>query len=329
MNKDIISVIVTAYNIENFIEPCINSIINQTYTNLEIIIVNDASTDNTAQIINNLQDNDNRIIIKNKQNNEGVFKARLDGFYLSSGRYILFIDGDDELSSQMIEILYKNALNYNADISHCGCARCYSNNVIETTNNTKKIIQQDNKKGLTDLLSGDFIEPSLCNKLYKRWLIENNIENLKKYSYLKINEDYLINYFLFKNSNLSVFYDADLYFYKIRHDSASQVYISENKMKDPISVVEILYHLTLNNINLNTIIKNRAIRILIFNSTIHLTEKNSYVIKYQKKSISILRKNLLKILFSKSYTIKTKTLTIIASLSPKLYRLIYRIMKLF
>lgn len=115
----LISVIVPAYNIENYIENCLESIIRQTYKNLEIIVIDDGSTDNTGKIIDNFSNFDKRIKVIHKKN-EGVSKARLLGVEESKGEYIGFVDGDDQIEKYMYEHLLNNALKYRADISHCG-----------------------------------------------------------------------------------------------------------------------------------------------------------------------------------------------------------------
>ena len=103
-----ISIIVAAYNIENYIKRCLESLISQTYNNIEIIVVNDGSTDNTEEVINNLSKLDKRICLINKKN-EGLVECRKTGFEYATGDYILFIDGDDYLRKDAISLLYEHA----------------------------------------------------------------------------------------------------------------------------------------------------------------------------------------------------------------------------
>ena len=110
-----VSVIVAAYNIEGYIERCLNSIVNQTFKDLEIIVVNDGSTDKTLKKIQDIAEKDSRIIIIDKVNG-GVNSARNTGLKKSKGEYILFVDGDDWLELDAIDKLYKNIKDRNLDV---------------------------------------------------------------------------------------------------------------------------------------------------------------------------------------------------------------------
>ena len=98
-----ISVIIPVYNTAKFLFTCIKSIIDQTYQDLEIILVNDASTDNSIQICNTFREKDNRIVLIDKQQNEGVEKARYDGILTATRNYICFVDSDDWLEKDTLK----------------------------------------------------------------------------------------------------------------------------------------------------------------------------------------------------------------------------------
>ena len=233
--NDLISVIVPAYNIDKYIERCIKSILNQTYSNLEVIVVDDGSTDNTASIIDEYALKDQRIIPVHKVNG-GVSSARMEGMHRANGKWIGFVDGDDVIEANMYEILMNNAIKYNADISHCGYQMVFPDGRINYFYNTKRIKIQDNVTGVVDLLEGDLVEPGLCNKLYKKSLFKDvNLD-----SNIRINEDLLLNYYLFKNSKISIFEDVANYNYMIRDNSATRGKITYNKIYDPIKVKEII-----------------------------------------------------------------------------------------
>ena len=102
---DKISIIVPVYNNYNFLDKCLDSIINQTYKNIEIILINDGSTDNSLKKLKKYAKVDSRIILINKKN-EGVSKARNDGIKISTGKYITFVDSDDYLECDAIEKIY-------------------------------------------------------------------------------------------------------------------------------------------------------------------------------------------------------------------------------
>ena len=124
-----VSVIIPTYNAENTILKCINSIVKQTYKKIEIIIIDDGSTDSTLNKLNDLAKNDDRIIIK-KQRNSGVSVARNNGINIASGDYILFVDSDDWLEKTMIEKMIITAQKENTDIVRCNFYDEYVNKTL-------------------------------------------------------------------------------------------------------------------------------------------------------------------------------------------------------
>ena len=114
----LISIIIPAYNAETYLNECINSVITQTYRNLEIVIINDGSTDNTLNIIKKYKSIDKRIVAIN-QNNCGVYDSRCNGVKISKGDYIIFLDADDFLTSDCVEKLYNSIIESNTDIVRC------------------------------------------------------------------------------------------------------------------------------------------------------------------------------------------------------------------
>ena len=227
-----ISIIVPAYNIAEFLPRCLDSILSQTYRNLEVIVISDGSTDGTNEIINNYAKKDNRIIPVFK-NNTGVSDTRNKGIDQATGDWIGFVDGDDYIEPEMYERLLNNALKFNADISHCGYQMVFPSR-IDYYYNTRKIIIQDNEKGIIDLLSGDYIEPGLWNKLFRK----SCIEEIRLSEDIKINEDLLFNFFAFVNSKQSIYEDISFYHYILRKGSAATSGINDNKLFDPMKVKE-------------------------------------------------------------------------------------------
>lgn len=130
MNQDFkISIIIPAYNVQNYISRCLESLINQTYKNLEIIVINDGSKDNTLNIINEFAKKDNRIIVIN-QENKGVSDSRNAGLKKVTGTYITFVDSDDWLDNNSCEEMINYLISNNADIAMFGYIREYENNSI-------------------------------------------------------------------------------------------------------------------------------------------------------------------------------------------------------
>lgn len=165
-----VSVIIAAYNIENYIERCLISVVNQTFKETEIIVVNDGSKDNTLNIIKNIAKIDNRIVIIN-QKNKGLIEARKSGLKNAKGEYLLFIDGDDWLEIDALEKLYRKASISNADIILYNSFYSYDNRKEEIkTFNEDDIIKED---PLKSLFLGK-IKPAIWAKMIKREYIEYN-----------------------------------------------------------------------------------------------------------------------------------------------------------
>lgn len=230
-----ISIVVPVYNLEKYIAVCLDSILAQTYQNLEIVVVDDGSKDGSAEIIRRYAEKDSRIIPVYKENG-GVTDARMRGISVCHGEWIGFVDGDDEIEPDMYERLLKNAEKYLADISHCGYCICFTDGRRNYIGNTGTMKIQNTEEGVIDLLEGIIIEPSLCTKIYKRELFENLEQLIPKA--IKNNEDLLMNYYLFSRSEKSVFEDWCPYHYRANAASASRSHINENRIYDPILVKE-------------------------------------------------------------------------------------------
>lgn len=236
---DLISVIVPAYNIEEHIGRCIESICRQTYKILEIIVINDGSTDSTGAVIDKYANLDSRIVHVYKENG-GVTSARLEGIKRANGEFIGFVDGDDEIEANMYERLFYNARKYNAHISHCGYQMHFADGRVHYFHNTGFIEKQDKITALRELLSGSMIEPGLCNKLYHKNLLQCLLHDIVIDTSIKINEDLLMNFYLFSVTETSVFEDWCPYHYIVRDGSASRSRLNLNKIYDPIKVKRII-----------------------------------------------------------------------------------------
>ena len=121
-----ISVVVPVYNVEKYLSVCINSVLSQTFTDFELILVDDGSTDKGGDICDEYEKKDNRIRVIH-QKNQGVSAARNAGIDLSIGEYLIFIDSDDTIDKNCLSILYKNLIIENADISLCAYKKIYNN----------------------------------------------------------------------------------------------------------------------------------------------------------------------------------------------------------
>ncbi|MBA4384754.1 MAG: hypothetical protein C0410_08460 [Anaerolinea sp.] len=216
-----ISVIVPVYQIEKYLPNCIESILAQTYPDFEVILVDDGSTDRSGNICDEYAAKDRRVKVIHKIN-AGVSAARNSGIDASNGNYISFIDGDDWIEPDFFSLLVSNLEKYSTDISHCGYTLDLKSKSIPM-HGTASIKVYENIEGLQEFILGRKIEPGLWNKLYKRKLFDN----LRLDESLKINEDFLLNYYLFKISNSTVFHDVCKYHYQKREGSASTSALSE------------------------------------------------------------------------------------------------------
>ncbi len=285
MKSNLISVIVPAYNIADYLPRCLDSILNQTYNNLEVIVISDGSTDNTNEIITEYAKKDPRIVPIFKENS-GVSDTRNKGLDIASGDYIGFVDGDDYIEPEMYEALLSNLLENNADISHCGYQMVFPSRVDYYYNTGKKSIQ-DNKTGIRDLIVGDYVEPSPCIKIYKKEIIKN----LRMPVDIKINEDVLFNFYAFCKSKKSVYEDKPFYHYILRKNSAATSKINDYKLFNPIKVRKEIFEYCCNHydIDIQSLAYSRYLYSVI---SLYRTIKNHKLI--QKKEQAKLYKSEIK-----------------------------------
>lgn len=170
MNSPLISVIVPIYNVENYLPRCVDSIINQEYKNLEIILVDDGSPDNSSQICEEYAKKDNRVKVIHKENG-GLSDARNAGMKIATGEYVSFIDSDDWVDAQFISTLYEG-IKGGADIAECATRLFDDNDNTLSTRGSKegKISRSD---ALAKLITENGVYQTVWNKLYKRSMIED------------------------------------------------------------------------------------------------------------------------------------------------------------
>lgn len=168
MNEPLISIIIPVYNVEKYIRKCLDSVLNQTYKNIEIIIINDGSTDNTYSICIEYEKSDSRIKLFT-QENSGQGAARNLGLQHAQGTYIGFVDGDDYIDPDMYETMIKQAENLSAELVICGLY--YNNNITIKKSKTPSSIQVwDNYQAMLSYLSDSVIFTGPVNKLYRKSL---------------------------------------------------------------------------------------------------------------------------------------------------------------
>lgn len=224
-NKIKVSVIVPVYNVENYLRRCIESLLNQTIKDIEVIAINDGSTDSSLDILKEYSNKDNRIKIIDKENN-GVSKARNNGISMAIGEHIMFVDSDDWIDTNMIEKMYNLSLENECDVVMCSYVREYGNeSKIKVFDFPNLVIydEKDVKFNIFRKLVGPIGEETskpehldslvmACTKLYRTDLI---IKNNLKFTDTELvgTEDCLFNVNVFKEVKKAIFLNEPLYHY--------------------------------------------------------------------------------------------------------------------
>lgn len=215
-NNPLISIIVPVYNVENYLKKCLDSLLSQTYQNLEIIAVDDGSPDNCGVILDEYAKKDDRVKVIHKENG-GVSSARNVGLDNANGEYVIMVDSDDYVSCDFISSLYNNLVEYNTDISVCNYFQLDEDeepkNLME-----EKFILMDKMKMISVMLFHYPFTGSLWNKLIKADLVRNVRFNVK----LKHFEDYDFLYRVFKKADSLIFTYKQMYFYVNRQGSVAR-----------------------------------------------------------------------------------------------------------
>lgn len=211
--KEKISVIIPIYNVEDYLEQCVESILNQTYTNLEIILVNDGSTDSSGEICDRYKNIDKRIKVIHKENG-GLSDARNYGIEASTGDYIAFLDSDDWADKNLYMTLYKNIKKNHADISICNFKKYYSDKDIEKQE-LNEVKCYSNIEALERLYCNDAVIMVVAwNKLYKRKVIGD-----LRFPVGKIHEDEYLTPMIIYNANKISYINNELIYYRQRENS--------------------------------------------------------------------------------------------------------------
>lgn len=231
MKNSLISIVVPVYNVAPFLKRCLDSICSQTYDNLEIILVDDGSTDDSKDICDFYAEKDNRIRVIHKENG-GLSDARNAGLEKAIGEFISFIDSDDFIRHDYIQILYELIVKENADISICNYIRGDKSEFPDKKEQAKKKIRTFDSKDMLENWHGKYKhqETVAWNKLYRRKLfVEYNIRYPKGY----YNEDVQTTHLLVEKANKIVVTNEELYYY-FKNPGSIMGTLSEKKVKDNI-----------------------------------------------------------------------------------------------
>lgn len=223
MNQDLITIIVPIYNVEAYLPKCIESILNQTYSNIEIILVNDGSPDNSGEICKRYANEDKRIKIVNKPNG-GLSDARNAGLNVASGEYVIFVDSDDYIEKNLVNDTYTKLREHSADLC------CFNYSSVDECGNylNKDILELDDKiynidsANINDYLITKFLTYKhgieAWDRIYKMKIIKDN--NLRfSYNHEIFAEDLMFNLLYLTHTNKIVTISKSYYNYLIRTDS--------------------------------------------------------------------------------------------------------------
>lgn len=214
--NELISVIVPIYNVKPYLQECINSIMNQSYKNLEIILVDDGSKDGSGELCDEFEKKDNRIVVIHK-NNGGLSEARNVGLNIATGEYFCFVDSDDTIEEDMIGLLYYNAKHYNADISMC-CSNYIKCGKIYKRRSTGKIdIYYTKNNIIRFLFQKSGLSISVCVKMFRA------NKHFFKFPVGKTSEDAFAVLDTIADDSVLVIQDIGKYNYRLRDGSITRL----------------------------------------------------------------------------------------------------------
>lgn len=314
----LISIIVPIYNVEEYLSKCIESLLNQTYRNIEILLVNDGSTDNCKNICEQFEEKDSRIKLINKKNG-GLSDARNAGLKVAKGEYVTFVDSDDYIENNYIEVLYNLIKKYNAEISIANCKvikeHCKNNNLKVKLE--EKCI--DSKTCLNEMLYSDFYYISACAKLYKKDLFKN-IQFPKG----KLFEDVGTTYKLIMKSNKIACSNKEIYYYVIRNNSITTCEFKE-KHYDLIELTNKMCEEILNNYpEMEKATLRRKIYANISTLNRMLLSKNEVC---NNNILNFIKENGLSIIKDKKAPKRDKIAIILIKLNLKIYKIFLKVYK--
>lgn len=226
--KELVSVVVPIYNTERYLRRCVDSIINQTCENLEIILVDDGSPDKCGKICDEYAKKDKRVRVIHKENG-GLSEARNAGIEASEGEYVTFIDSDDWVHDQYVEKLYKLLVESNSDIASCGLVKATSE-YIKADASKVEIYDYSNIEALEQLMGRFYTQLCItCAKLYK-----TNLFKETRFPVGRLHEDEATTYKVIFKAKKIILTTAPLYYYWQRSDSIMGVEFNKNGWMDAL-----------------------------------------------------------------------------------------------
>lgn len=314
MDNELISIIVPVYKVEKYLEKCVNSILKQTYTNLEIILVDDGSPDKCGQLCDELAKTDDRIKVFHKENG-GLSDARNYGVERANGEYIGFVDSDDYIHESMYEELYKAIKKTGTVIAECGVTRVYKNTLRPHYEGEDYFLVLDREGYLKEYLENKRLYGSAWCKL-----IHKDLAKKIKFPTGKIYEDAFYTLELLKTVDKYTLISGNYYYYYIRENSITTRPFSSKDM-DYIEIMELISEYTLNKFPIykeQLLVRLTFAYISIFNQ---LLEVDNYKRKSEYKILKDKLKNIcFKIIKSRKAPNNLKIAIILLNMNEQVYK---------
>lgn len=297
-----ISIIIPIYNVENYLEECLNSALSQTLKEIEIIAVNDGSTDRSSEILNKYQKNPIVTIIN--QSNQGLSVARNTGLKYASGEYIMFLDSDDWIDSDMCEKLYTKAKKFNVPLVICDLLQFWDNGKSTSFNNLKTDESRIyNKEEIYELILSYKLGCHVVNKIYSKEYINQCLFEPGIYY-----EDQIFTFKVIEVCGQAVFINQVLYKYRMRADSIIAT-PSLKKIRDYIMSTKKCLEIVRKNKQFSCLysliqayaISNKVYALYLANQI----NDNKEIIKYINREIPI-NNSLTEVFFNSSLSLKNK-----------------------
>lgn len=290
MISELVSIIVPVHNSENFIGRCLDSIINQTYNKIEIIIINDGSKDNSLQLINEYIKKDKRIKVYS-QKNQGPSVARNTGLNKSKGKYIMFVDADDYIDKKMVECMIAEIDNEKSTLVLCDNSEIWLDKIDK-----RKVFDGESRKLTKNTIIKAIASGKaglVCGKLFSKSIIDKYQVIFDKD--INMCEDQIFFLEICRYCELFRYVQKSLYFYDRRNENSITIKYKENAMDNQINVIskieEMLNKSDLSNSDIDIIINNRFLNDISDCINNEILDTNIYNLKYKVSNIKNIIEN--------------------------------------
>ena len=315
--RDLITVVVPVYKVEKYIDRCVTSIINQSYKNLEIILVDDGSPDNCGKICDDYAKKDERIKVIHKENG-GLSDARNAGINIAKGKYITFIDSDDYIKYDYVEFLYNLILKNNVKVSICSHTVLYDTG-LRIDKETEEFSVLDAKTTIKRILYGDSIDISAWAKMYETTLFDDI-----KYPKGRLFEDSAITCKILSNCEKIAIGSKSKYFYMIRSDSITNENFNVKKMDLITSTKEMGEYILKKYPDLENAV-NRRIMYAYLSTLSQLASSKEKHLKEQKEMMEYISRNRKKVLKDKNIPKRDRIALEVSRFGFKIYKIFWNI----